>query len=413
MVKKARRSVFVGRFLGKGVFWYLAVATGGLLAGAVFNFLVCWELLHLEYPWNTFLFNPAVRGSDLFNHLAAARTLDPYHAPLASEAVYPPFAYLLLYPLSLLAHRFGGGAAYAVFAVGGAALCCRFGAAALDSFRSWRRWAVAVAVFAASYPLWMALDRGNLDLWCAPLIGLGLLFLDRRPTVAALLLAIPIAVKLSPAVFLVVPLLRGNWKPILVCGLAVAAFELAALAAFGAPPLESLAGWREQLANFSAIYVAGNSGLLYNASVFPLFKAACVLLGRPDFVRFYELFAAALGAAMLAAAWRFLPRRRFPDAFAAAAIFILCPHFSMDYRLLYLLIPAFLLLNSPPENPKFALRMAVLLALISVPKQYWFFGDSWVGIGTFANPVLILATFLYATAACAGARVTSGKSLQD
>lgn len=359
---------------------FLALAAGGMAAAAIFHFLICGKILGLSYPWNTFLFNPEVRFSDFTNHLDSAAGLAPYR-PEAKEAVFLPFAYGVFFLFGKL-----GAWAFPVFAALGAAGFLAFAATVLPR----RKWC-ALPLLALAYPAWMAFDRGNIDLLNFAFLAFGIYAFDRnRPLAGALLLAFPIAVKLAPAVFLAIPLARRRYGAAALAALLAVAANLAMLAMLNHSVPEALTGWRAQIAQFEAHFVYGNSAFVYNCSAYGVFKAALRALLSPESIAAcYWFFAVALGAALLAALLRLGNPSTFAVTTLAAAIFILCPHFSMDYRLLTLYVPILFWLRDGADGRD--TLFALLLSAAVIPKNYWFFGGSWAGMGTVIEPLILMA----------------------
>ncbi|MEA4863734.1 MAG: glycosyltransferase family 87 protein [Victivallaceae bacterium] len=374
------RSTAENSTAGQRLWWILALTGGGMALAAIFHFLLCGRLLELPYPWNTFLFNPEVRFSDFTNHLNAAMSLAPYR-PEAKETVFLPFAYGVFFLFGQL-----GRWAFPVFATLGSTGFIAFAAAVLPK----HRWA-ALPMLLFCYPAWMAFDRGNIDLLNFAFLAFGIYAFDRdRPLTGALLLAFPIAVKLSPAVFLAVPLAKRRYGAAAIAAGVAVALNLAMLPMLRHSVPEALAGWRAQLAIFETNFIYGNSAFLYNCSMFGVFKAALRPFLSPGAIKtVYWFFAVGLGAALLAAAMRLKPPTTFATSTLAAAIFILCPNFSMDYRLLTLYVPILFWIRDGSGGKD--VSFALLLATAVIPKNYWFFGNSWVGIGTAINPLVLLA----------------------
>jgi hypothetical protein len=69
-------------------------------------------------------------------------------------------------------------------------------------------------------------------------------------------------------------------------------------------------------------------------------------------------------------------------------MFILLPHVSFDYKLLYFIIPIiFFLQNTDLENK--STTYSILLSILMIPNAYFYFISD-VSIGVIINPILIL-----------------------
>ncbi len=118
--------------------------------------------------------------------------------PFAHAAVdYPAAALLALRPFANLT-GLAGMAAFMTLAV---------------ALLLWGMWTpngstLLVLVGALAFPLAFGLDRGNMDLIAAALVGVGLRVLERSPRLCGMLLGLAAAIKLWPIVFVVI-VLRG------------------------------------------------------------------------------------------------------------------------------------------------------------------------------------------------------------
>lgn len=135
---------------------------------------------------------------------------------------YPPTFLLPVTPLGLLPYA----AALALFVLGTAALWALLARRVLPDRRMWIVWVAAPA------GLINLLDGQNAFLTAA-LAGFALLWLDRRPIAAGVLIGL-LAIKPHLAVLFPLALIAaGHWRSIVAAAITVAAVALASLAAFG------------------------------------------------------------------------------------------------------------------------------------------------------------------------------------
>jgi len=363
---------------------FLLICFAGLLLAAAINWGLYSRVLNLEYPWNTFLFNPEVRFSDFFQHLNAAENLNPYWEENAKEAVYQPFAYLIYFIFG----KFGSWS-YAVFLAISFAVWLSLFLTALPYKQIWRRSIVGVVLLLVQYPVWMAVDRGNSDLLLAGVAGWALWLLWRqRFWWGATLIGLLAAFKISPAVFALCWLAKRKYWPVLFAGGLAVVVELASFKMLLTSFSMSIYGLKEHLDIYTYLYIYGNSGFMYNCTLYGWVKLLLMYwLPLRFVVFFYKIPAVAVGGYL---AWKaFMAKSLYKIAGLTAIIFILCPHFSMDYRLLYLVGPLLLLWQSgAAATEKRALSR--LYALIFIPKHYLFLPGTWISVSSFINPVLLL-----------------------
>jgi alpha-1,2-mannosyltransferase len=143
-----------------------------------------------------------------------------------SRFLYPPLAAELFRPLALLPYR----AAKVIFTI---AVVAAWVAASLLLARGRRSATTAIlAAGALSFPLWLSLERGQIDLLLLPLIVLAWRTRDRALVAGALL---ALAAVFKPALLGVVPVLAalGRWRWAGAVAAACAAVVLATVALSG------------------------------------------------------------------------------------------------------------------------------------------------------------------------------------
>src|ERR1700724_1118825 len=165
-------------------YWSLSA---GLFAIAIFVVLVRGKLLHLPYPYNTFLFNPTARFDDFelfrarfeyfgqpgfFAHSGFAHAAAPFN--------YAPFMAVVL----LVSYRLPGNGQLLYL---GLMILAAVGFAILFAQSLVRRgigrglaYLFALTVLLTSYPLMMLLDRLNFEGLAWIVLSLGLLAFVRK-----------------------------------------------------------------------------------------------------------------------------------------------------------------------------------------------------------------------------------------
>ena len=167
--------------------------------------LFCSLYLHKVFPFNTQLFNPIVRFSDLTDYYARMRNLSAgggilnagtpqFNYPAPAVYVFAFFICLFRQPVVALL-GFTAGAALSALLI----LRRRLTGVGTDS----RQIDVMLAVTAlCSYPFQFLIDRGNLEgvVWFFAFLGL-VLFARGRYLISALLFAAAVCIKPFPALF--------------------------------------------------------------------------------------------------------------------------------------------------------------------------------------------------------------------
>ncbi len=181
--------------------------------------------LDQTYPYNTFLFLPSASGTDFKDVVVEGASLDPYRQ--YGSAQYPllvivGFGFSLItrhtYPIYLLL-------------VGGLFLVA--GAVYLWPGKWWSSATHIFVIAGLSYPFLFAVDRGNFELLVAVcLLAFAYSFAKRRYLLSAVLLSFAIALKLTPAIFLVLFLPERKYREIAASLACAAALTLASLLCF-------------------------------------------------------------------------------------------------------------------------------------------------------------------------------------
>jgi len=365
-----------------------------IIAGFVLAALVCLAmrvLLHRGYPYSTFLFDQHDRYNDFFN-LQRIR-FDPYGKSSIIGNYFPLF-YVLLIALSVAGKKM----AFALYMAGFLGFFLAL---------AWRRLRTPAGALATvlnvfiftflTYPVLIALDRGNAEMWEFVLMC-GFVYFFRRSegTKAGLLLGVAGSHKPFPLLFLMLAIAERRWRDVLVCLGAVAALSLAALRCLGPDMAGNLRGLVGNLRLYNSAYAThGDMGLYFGHSLFGLLKAGLYFGTHNHSGAAVGLLASAcLAFAVLAVAGittyiAFVEKRSWKKAALVVLAMDLLPLVSADYKLLDLFIPLFLFLDAERTDPRDRVY-AALFGLLLIPKAYYPLGHSLFSVGIIINPLLML-----------------------
>ena len=328
--------------------------------------LYCRLVLHLIQPYNI----PIVHNMDDqfpdFSLWLSAR-FNQFHSPAFFHAgpypyMYPAGAALVyeaFHPFSNPVLAFG--IAIGLVLVAAAILFAR--ALILRGVKERFAYGSTAAGLLLSYPIWFAIQRGNLELFVWPILALGVwAFYRGEDYLAAACFGIAAAIKIYPAAYLGLFIARGRYKQLgaglLVAGL-VSLFSLWAIC----PDLHlAWRGINQGLTQFQLSYVqhTQQNVLGFDHSLFALLRWTFNLTdaqlthnsGR------YMPGIIAIGIGVFFARIVKLP---FANQLLALTIAMICfPPVSFDYTLLHLYTPLCLLLVSTTQ------ARPVLLALLAV-----------------------------------------------
>jgi len=246
---------------------------------------------------------------------------------------YPPTFQLMILPLALLPYK----AALAAWL--GVSLALYLATIRLIS-RARRAWLFALA-FPAVFLCAMQGQNGFLTTF---LLGGGLLWLDRRPWLAGVLIGLLIY---KPQFGLILPLLliaTGRWRTVLAAAASGGALMAAATALFGAE------AWRGFFSVLPSVSHNLSAGLLPLSKVPSLF-AALRLLGAPDGLSLGVNLMVGLAAAVATLiAWLRPGPLPLKAGLAVLATLLLTPY-AFDYDLVLLAVPLGVLAEHVRSHP--------------------------------------------------------------
>jgi hypothetical protein len=359
----------------------------------------------LGYPHNTFLLATEDRFMDFFNVNCFSDGLNPYYTPKLSS--YPPFAILV-------ARAFAVGFEYwrlgSVAARGSVAGVLSFSLLAsgflVFYFRVIHRtvgrgpwptgWKLAL-ILGCNYPLLFLLDRGNYLMLAFVFLFGFVHFYRSRPGLANVCLAVAIALKIHPAIFLLLLISDRRWRDcVAVVGL-TALLNLPALALFRGGYLDNLGQFLHNVLLFSGGYNSFMQDSAINLSFSNLLRVPFGLFWEDHAANLkYGKLAIAL-AVVIGLAW--LLRSRAPYWKKIFALFITqmgLPQYSPDYNLICLVIPLLLYLEEAGAFRRSDYGVLVCVGLLFVPKTYGALSSPnlyHITPQAFLNPLLLLALF--------------------
>ena len=389
--------------------WLVLVVLIGFVVAVGAHYVVGQYVLR-GYPYSTFLFDPLdatplaggpnIIGShyfgDFFEAWTTSRGPHPYvDFPLTAPSSYFPVTHILLFPLAQLPLKLALALYLAAFTAFLAVLLFR--SAGGDRLA---RTQAALVLTACSTPVLFLLDRANIEgLLFVALMGMLLAYRRERFYLAAVLLAVPVAMKGSAGVFWLLFLFDGQIRALL---LSVATFALGTVGALLVLPGGTQAnvdGLRSALDTLLTATDEGTVGLRHSVSL----KSAFSGLGRWEenfnfFVVNYSLVALAVLAAV-ALALALLRPLLWQRVTLLVGAMILVPSVSYEYRMIHLYLPLLLFLGAAAPRRSDALFVA-LFGLLLVPKGLpILYAD--VNVGTVVNPLLLAALMAAAVVAAA------------
>jgi hypothetical protein len=340
-----------------------------------------WEawVLHSIYPYSTFLFYPRDRFSDYSDNVFTACLSNPYND---SGAFYLPTTWALfrlISPLSCAVSLIG----FLFICLGGSILLLTLVLRKIVP-QPGTRLLVAFALVALSYPVLMCVDRGNLEILLALLVGATLYFFyQARHLPAAACLTFAISLKLYPVLLLTLFFRQRKIGYVVMMAGLIALLTAGAMAVLSLSYSESLHLYSQNMTYFIQRNVYENYNLEGSASLWNSYKYVVLKLadwrfiGPVDF-RFDDPFIqhsySVYNAFMVAVALLLVAHVTLVEREVTRCAILLLLYMGIavpsgaDYRLLYVGVAVALHLAGKSQR-KYDLFIMVLLALTMVPKK--------------------------------------------
>ena len=365
-----------------------------------------------RYPYSTYLLRPGdtmvldniVTKNHCFGDLLAvcihAENRDPYFAslpqpfgdPRSFPSNYFPFGAMLPYPLTLVPYPWAVGIFIAAFVAILLAFNWHF-------MRTGDPYADAISIAALTlmnYPAQVVVDRGNIEAFVfAFLAGFIVLLIRRQLVPSAALLGAAIAMKAVPAVFLPLCYKATKRRGVGIAVGSAAILTAVSLLLMSRPVHLSVLRFISNILRYSGIVTDGLEPANHASSLFGLFTlGAWLSQGSPGvgpiwatLVSGYSLLAGLILIGAIVACF-LLPMKLWEMATTLTVCLVLLPKQSPDYRLIHMMIPFALFVNSKTDRAT-GLLYTALFSLLLVPKSFIVIAHE-TSVNSVLNPIIML-----------------------
>jgi hypothetical protein len=373
------------------------IAAAGFVLAVLFHYLMG-HRAGMPYPYNTFLFRPDDRFADFTHVHQYLRTVSMASPEMRQLFNYPPFAYVMLYPFTLLPPAVALPVYLLVFVAAFLYL----------SYRALRgsTWYVSVRnvllISCLSYPFLFALDRANIETLIFLLVYWAADSYSRRQYLWSMVpLAVAAAMKIFPMVFVALPFADRKVRAGLFAVLLVIAFSILGLAVQGGSWTDQFMASVWSMRIYQRNYAIFDQGLAFGHSLWGALKGISQMLGEPLavndlLIRLYRVYPL-IGLTILALTVGYI--RWFETELWKKVALLVCamnmlPYVSCDYKLLHLYTPLFLFVNAPTRG-RLDWLYAIIFGLLLVPKAYAQWGPKGeIHESMILNPMLMTALCL-------------------
>jgi hypothetical protein len=357
----------------------------------------------MPYPHNTFLFHPDDRFNDFFNSRKTSQDLDPYFGrAFFLPSNYYPFANVLFYLFLLLPPLISLGLFIAIYVL-------TFVYLNMVNLKTESNSDYVLNVFVFSfmtYPFLIAFDRMNLEaLLFVSLAFFIQFYCKERLFISLIFLSLAIAMKLYPAVFLILLLADKKYRGTVFTVIVTLALTYVCIVfhkgGFWKNLTYILSG---SGGNNSSTWVGNNNILQRGVSLLTFFKIIFIetkKIGQIDMVTFLNSYIryVVISFAVLALYIRFVENELWKKVALLIFAMLLFPHVSADYKLIHVFIPLWLFVNCPTDS-KFDLFYTIMFALLLIPKDYYLLpgvgseAGNDINISVVLNVLIMLAMML-------------------
>ncbi len=361
-----------------------ALVLAGFTAAVFFHY-TAGGFGNLRFPWTTFLCWPPHQFSDFFDTYWDTVGRNPYGPGLTG--IYPPFCYLALAPLTLL----GPDQAWLLLEVVTAGGFFGFWWYALRGRSTWVRLQGALCLGLLTYPAVMVLDRGNVEGLLFLVLALFLFAYQRGwYRTGAALLGLAAALKILPALFLLLFVADRRYKEALLACVLTGLFTAAGMCWLEGGLVGSCLGFPAKLATFDLFIKCSDRSINHASTFCGLIRLVFNVRSVEGCVQLFEVYKFVCAGLLLAlAAYVVRIERAFHRRVALLTFaMLLLPPLNYDYRLILLYIPLVLFLNQRPG--KLDSLYVVLFGLLLVPKAYFIIREQ-ISISSVLNPILMLS----------------------
>jgi hypothetical protein len=384
----------------KKVYYTAIIIAAGFFVSLTYH-MVMKFYFNLHYPYSTFLFKPGDRFNDFFNMCNICRNLNPYFEPYRFNSNYYPFGNLLFFIFALIPVKAASITLYSLFYIFPFIYINKI----MLLVSSVKKQLLIIGIFTfLSYPFLFTVDRGNIEGLMFVCIFFSLFFFEKgKFRLCSLFLAIPIAIKVYPAVLLVYFLSEKRRRVIINTFIIVIVISVIPLFLFNGGLQNNL----NYIAGGFKVYISDemvfgpNNFLQRGVGLLTLTKTLLIISGTIHYVhanayKMIYVFGALLLFSGVSFYVYFIEKTLWKKITLLIFSMLLFPHFSADYRLVHIFIPLYLFYDAK-EKTRLDYVYLILFSILLIPKDYMILqgivsdaGMSDISISVVINPVILI-----------------------
>jgi hypothetical protein len=378
------------------------------LAGFLFAVIYCYVMGHVlgkGYPYDSILFIPSDRFMDYYNTIVHA--FDTYSS-VGAGAGYFPFMYITLVPFQLFSQYTSQFTSYLVYFLIFGVIYFVSAISTLAYKSKIQNYAIAVILFAISFPFIFLVDRGNVEAFVYLFVLMFIYFYRKKKfTTASVFLAMAISCKAFPVMFAIIYLRDKKYKEFFKVAAFSIILSVGSFFILGSKLNEFIAN----LNFFTKNYFVEDRGIPFSHNLHSFFKIMLAVFKKYNIltegqianmlnveisiyvyvVMFFVAIIAIYVIVFERVGWRIVA--------LLTISMLLFANVSFDYRMIYLMIPIMLFIIS---NEKLTLKAnifySLLFGLMLIPKKDYFITDYLPSIsnivGGIINPLLFMIVII-------------------
>lgn len=373
----------------------------GFCFSTAFHYILGYYL-HLNYPLNTFLFEPGKEFSDFMPIYGNALTNNPYHVTPNSGGVYFPFTYIFLRIFTWLKFNFS------LFTFLLSFIICFFwlNKKLLSTYNSYSLYEKIgnfknlFIVSFMSYPFLFTFERANIEFFVFLFTAIGLVFYKKEKFYQGILfLSVATVIKGFPGVFLFLFLSDKRYKEAFSFVALCIALTIFPMLIFKDTIYQQITGLLINLDWLKDYFCGANVSLLFSTSLYGILKGFLHLYHHIPWdataktsnknILIYSIFAFA-SLMLLAIYVLFFEKIFWKKVSVLVFSYLLLPQISFDYRLLHIFI-IFYFFSASEEiiSDKMYFLYTILISFLLIPKNYYLLYGP-VSISCLINSFLLL-----------------------
>lgn len=346
----------------------------GFVFGIIYHYI--WKFYFGSYQaLSTFLFPTNGSFCDFWGSFEYIKDLKPYQGDAGLWVTYFPVAYIFTIPFAFIKNLM---ISYLIYIMPFISYLIymnikNFNCKTFSKIQNFQN--IFILTF-MTYPFLYSLDKGNFDMFMFVILGLFVYaFKKEKYLLAAILLTIENSIKPFTFLFLVLFLIKKRYKEFFLSLILTIILILGGFLIFPDNYLSQVINFLATMMFFKdryALNIKEDFGMYYASSLFMVLKLIfCKLTLKPIIstvllTKIYDCFCYVITAVTIF--FVCIEKTYWKQLTLLICNFLLLPYITYDYKLMFLLIPIWLFVNTK-EKTKFDLAYTICFALLFIPKH--------------------------------------------